>query len=379
MIASRTPTPNEPIVSRHLDAARRRFLHLGAGLGGSLLLGCGAEAEGDRAGRDTGGGTPGRDAGSDAGSDAAVDGSPNGGVDADSDLASDIAADTAAATSFRFAVITDTHVIDEWYTGPENSPLDTESMQFANARMDAVIDRINGLETPVDLVIHVGDLVHTLANCRDTCDLDFQYANRTSIDIAAEKLARLRVPYQLCWGNHDYEFESVDREDCHDLFAAKLGPVMPRYGVLEHAGWKFVTLNSYLGATHANRQDQMNGSLGEEQLLWLEAQLQEGKPTMIFLHQMLQIMEQQEVRDFGLHGLLRQYRDVIPWVIAGHTHRWLPFGRQYGPEHMVIGATRYDEDCFVVGEIDPVGGAVTLLNESTWERLTPFASRWEER
>lgn len=356
------------------DAERRRFLRLSAGLGSGLLLGCGATSE-DVTGT---GSDAGPDAHPDAGrADAGADVATDGTLDAARDAANDVADAAAVASTFRFAVITDTHVIDEWYEGPEGNELDTESMQYTNERMDAVIERINNLENPVDLVLHVGDLVHTL-DTPNGPDLDFQYANRTSVDMAAEKLARLRVPHRVCWGNHDYEFRDIDREDTHDLFAEKVGDVMTPYGVLEHRGWKFITLNSYLGETHANRQSQMNGSLGEEQLLWLEAQLHERKPTMIFLHQMLQIMEQQEVSDFGLHGLLRQYEDTIPWVIAGHTHRWLPFGRQYGPQHMVMGATRYDEDCFIVGEIDTEGGGVSLLNESTWENLTPFADRWEE-
>ena len=29
---------------------------------------------------------------------------------------------------FRFAIVADTHIIDEWYEGPESNELDTESM-----------------------------------------------------------------------------------------------------------------------------------------------------------------------------------------------------------------------------------------------------------
>jgi Icc protein len=342
------------------SSSRRSFLRASVGLGAAGLLGCRAGEAG--APIDVGPNLLGNERTSDTGDAGCVG----------------VAEAVAAPAAFRFAVITDTHVIDEWYRGPEGSPLDTESILRANERLDIVVDRINSLEKPVDVVIHVGDLVHTLAQCGSSCDLDFQYDNRTSIDLAAEKMARLNAPYQICFGNHDYEFESLPREDVHSLFAHKVGETMPPYGVYEHHGWKFITLNSYLGNTHAEFQDPLNGSCGEEQLLWLEAQLAERKPTMIFLHQMLQIMEQTEVRDFGLHSLLRQYEDTIPWVLAGHTHRWLPFGRQFGPEHMVIGATRYDEDSFVIGEASLGLGEVSFLNQATWETLTPFSERWEE-
>lgn len=356
---------------------RRNFLRLTAAAGAHGLLGCSTETN-------KRGGGIGADAGlGDSGADSFGDAPPADGsgadAEADGSSAADAAADIAAVTSFRFAVLTDTHASDERYVGPESSDLDTESMAFTNQRMDAVIDRINGLKTPVDLVIHVGDLVHRLPQgCPEACGVDFFYENRTRLDIAAEKMARLRAPYQICFGNHDYLFESARREDVHALYAEKLGPQMPAYGAVERNGWKFLTLNSYLGATHASSSQSQIGSCGEEQLQWLEAQLAERKPTLVFIHQMLQIMTVREFGDFGLHELLKQYEDTIAWVVSGHTHRWLSWGRTYGPEHIVFGATRYDEDCFAVGEVDLRSGAATWANESSWEYYSAFANPWEE-
>ncbi len=353
---------------RQAPPTRRKFLRGMAALGAAPLLGCGAEAE---------------PVGSDAGAtgdvstgDVRVDTTQDVGFDTDAtaDAAADAAADavTAAAT-FRFAVVADTHIIDEWYTGPENSPLDTESMFHTETRFTAVRDRIKSLETPVDFVVHLGDLIHDYP----PGDLEFMATNTTRLDTAAALLDGFGVPTHMCFGNHDYEFRRVDREDTHAFFEEKLG-VKP-WSSFDHQGWKFIQLNSYTGATHAMDGPQgRNGSLGEEQLLWLEAELAEGKPTFIFIHQMLTIMETVEVADLGLHMLLERHKDTVAYVLSGHTHRWIDFGDQYGPLHRVIGATRYDEDCFVIAEVNVTDGTFQLLNEDTWIAFSPESNRWEE-
>jgi predicted phosphodiesterase len=354
-------------------ASRRSFLGHLAGLGATMagipLVGCGSDADGTRAAADSGTG----DAGIDVASDSALD---NGPLADAADLGSDLAqADTAAPRKFRFAIVADTHVIDEWYEGPENSPLDTESMQFTNVRYTSARDRIRGLQTPVDFVVHVGDLIHDYP----FDSIDYMWENRTRLDIAAEISLGFGVPFHMVLGNHDYDFRNAPRERTREIFADKLG-IQP-WSSFDHQGWKFVMLDCYYGPTfdiNASTYTGDNGTFGEEQLQWLEAELEQGKPTFIFLHMMMTLIQETEIADLGLHSLLRRYRDQIQYVVAGHTHRWLLFGNEFGPKHMVMGATRYDEDCFIVCEVDPAAGTYTFLNEATWQEASVYAERWEE-
>lgn len=353
-------------------SSRRSFLGHLAGLGATMagvpLTGCSSESSGD--GRNDVGGI-----------DAAVDVAPDSALDNGSQLdtadVADVAdlRDAAMPQKFRFAIVADTHVVDEWYEGPENSPLDTESMQFTNVRYTAARDRIRGLRTPVDFVVHVGDMIHDYP----FDSIDYMWENRTRLDIAAEISLGFGVPFHMVLGNHDYDFRNAPRERTREIFAEKLG-IQP-YSSFDHQGWKFIMLDCYYGPTFnidASSYTGANGTFGEDQLQWLEAELEQGKPTFIFLHMMLTLIEANEIADFGLQSLLLRYRDQIQYVVAGHTHRWLLFGNEYGPKHMVMGATRYDEDCFIVCEVDPVAGTYTFLNESAWQEASVYSDRWEE-
>lgn len=94
------------------------------------------------------------------------------------------------------------------------------------------------------------------------------------------------------------------------------------------------------------------GSLGEEQLNWFEAELREHKPTFVFVHFPLYIVQAKEAADYGLHPLVKKYRDTIQLVLSGHWHKWFDFGRSYGPSHLVIAATRYDPNAYLIVDVD---------------------------
>ena len=291
-------------------------------------------------------------------------------VDAVDAVAPDVA---AAPARYRFALVADTHVRDEYYTGPEGSELDTATMELTNPRFTAVADRLAALETPVDFVLHVGDLVHDYP---PDVSLDWLRENRTRLDIAKDIIDRVGAPFYFSFGNHDYDPRQYTLDDVHELFAEKYG--FPRYGAHEHHGMKFIMLNGYLGEI-TSTGGIIDGAFGEEQLLWLEGQLQEGKPSVICMHQMLTIQQPDEVRgEWGIHTLMERYKENILHVVAGHTHTWLDFGNQFGPNHFVMGATRYDEDCFIVAEVETATQELTFLNQGQWRPLTREADRWDE-
>ncbi len=359
--------------------SRRRFLGAttaaaGAAASAAVLGGCADEDPEVQPGADTGSRLDGgwsADAGSDVGTPDA--GPADVGADV-ADTAADAAPDVTGPAPFRFAIVADTHIIDEWYEGPESNELDTESMFHTFDRFTAARDVLKALDPPVEFVAHVGDLIHDYPSY----DLTFFENNRTRLDIAADIVAGFELPFLLCLGNHDYEFGNVPRADTHALFASRLEGFTP-YSAYEHGGWKFIMLDCYLGATHDESLGRPGGvgSLGTEQLEWLRGQLQEGKPCFLFVHQMLSIIEGDEGDGLSLAGLVREYSDVVKYVISGHTHRWLPFGEEWGVPHMVIGATRYDEDCFVVVDVDPGQGTFTFVNEAQWQLFSPYAEPYE--
>lgn len=272
--------------------------------------------------------------------------------------------------TFYIGVIADSHVIDTFYKGPEGNPEDTESIFKTSERLAAARDTLNALRPALDLVFLVGDYFHDYPSA----DLDFYFKNSTRIDRAKTLTDGFKMPVHVGFGNHDYAVPKVSREMSHELFRRKLG-VKPYYAV-DHRGWKFLHLNNFLGTTwqvgHADYAKQ-RGSLGEEQLNWLEAQLSQQKPTMVFVHFPLSAIAPVEVADLGLHSLLKRHASTVQRVISGHWHRWVDVGREYGPPHLVMAATRYDPDAYLIVEIDAKAVTHRPLNLDLVEWNTHFS------
>ncbi len=185
------------------------------------------------------------------------------------------AAAVPSSRYFYFAVIADTHIIDGFYKGPENSPLDTESIFKTTDRLTAARNFINGLNPPMEKVFLVGDYFHNYPSA----DWDFYFQNKTRVDKAKEITDGFKMPVHIGFGNHDYDVPRISRQFSHDLFRDKYG-VKPYYSV-DYKGYKFVHLNNFLGDTWNPQSKLFNkatGSLGEEQLNWFEAEMAQRKP-----------------------------------------------------------------------------------------------------
>lgn len=277
---------------------------------------------------------------------------------------------------FRFAVIADTHIIDDFYRGPEGSPLDTETIFKTAARLEKARDAINSLDPPVERVFLVGDYFHDYPSA----DYDFYFKNKTRIDRAKTLTDGFRVPVHVGFGNHDYAVPKVSREMSHELFREKLG-LKPYYSVA-HRGYKFVHLNNFLGATWdaaaGKNFNRATGSLGEEQLNWFEAELRERRPTFVFIHYPLIAVKDVEVRDYGIMPLLKKYRSDIQLVVAGHWHKWVDFALTFGPQHYVMGATRYDEDAYMIVEVDTKRATHRILNLDLVDWATHYSRPYQD-
>jgi hypothetical protein len=263
------------------------------------------------------------------------------------------------SSKFYFAIIADTHIIDSFYKGPEGNKEDTESIWKTTERLTSARTLINSLEPKMEKVFLVGDYFHNYPSP----DIDFYFKNQTRLDNAKELTDAFKMPVHVGFGNHDYSVPKISREHSHELFRRKFG-LQPYYSVELHA-WKFIHLNNFLGDTWNKDHAGFNkgvGSLGEKQLNWFEAELQQNKPSFVFIHYPLQIVKPAEVKDYGVYGLLKQHADTIQRVISGHRHRWHDFDRSYGPQHLVMAATRYDPNAYLIVEADTKAVRHELLN-----------------
>lgn len=260
---------------------------------------------------------------------------------------------------FHFGVIADTHIIDSFYTGPEGSPEDTASLFHGKERLEAARNFLNALHPNLDRVFLVGDYFHNYPSA----DPDFLFQHETRLDIAKKLTDAFRMPFHAGFGNHDYAVPKISRETSHEIFRRKFG-LKPYYSV-DHKDWKFIHLNNFLGNTwnpgHP-QYDRGKGSLGEEQLNWFEAELAQKKPSFVFIHYPLISVLATERADYGLPGLLKKNRDSVQRVVSGHWHKWFEFGRSYGPQHLVMAATRYDSNAYLLVEVDRKRVSHRLLN-----------------
>lgn len=286
-------------------------------------------------------------------------------------------AETGPTGAYLFAVIADTHIIDDFYVkGSENGVEDNTTILQTTKHLVATRGVINAIKLPdgrkVERTFLVGDVFHNYPST----DYDFYFKNRTRMDNSADLLAGFSMPLHMGWGNHDYDGSGkVPREMSHRLFEAKL-KTKPYYA-MDYKGFRFLHLNNFLGASWDEKGDprlRQYGTLGEEQLNWAEAQLAQRKPTVVFIHYPLWIVAPTEVKDYGTHSLLRKYKDTIPVVISGHWHKWIDFAHTYGPQHTVMGSTRYDQNAFMLMEADPKQGTVTWVDAARPEWSTHYTA-----
>jgi predicted MPP superfamily phosphohydrolase len=278
---------------------------------------------------------------------------------------------TASSTKFYIALVADTHIIDSFYVkGSENGVEDNESILVTTPRLISARDLINSLNPAIEQVFLIGDYFHNYPST----DYDFYFKNTTRLDNAKAITDGFRMPVHLGFGNHDYDVHRVPREMSNRLFKAKFNA--EPYSSLDYKGCKFVHLNNFLGSTQDRAAPDFNpnlGSLGETQLHWFEAQLQQRKPTFVFIHYPLIQDVATEFGDYGLHPLLRKYKDTIPLVVSGHMHKWIDFAHTYGPQHYVMAATRYDPNAYMLLEIDSAQGAWRFMNADLVEWSTHYS------
>ena len=152
----------------------------------------------------------------------------------------------AASTTFRVAFLSDTHLIDQYYVGPENTPLDTESIYHSAERLQKTRDVVNRIVPAVERVFVSGDITHDLAST----DMAFYDTNQTVFDTANALFSSFNAPVFIGLGNHDYDPTRIPRAMSEALFVKKLGKFMPApYYIVDYKGWRFIHLDCFDGYT----------------------------------------------------------------------------------------------------------------------------------
>lgn len=221
-----------------------------------------------------------------------------------------------ADESFSLAIIADCQYADKDSQG-------ARLYRECPKKLAKAVDDINTMD--VKAVLHLGDFI------------DEGYANFETLNNIT---AKSKVPVYHVLGNHDFWIDDSKKP----LLTKVLG--MPaRYHTFDINNWRFIVLDgndiSHRGwpkssQKHINNMEiikekyakmpNWNGAMGEEQLKWLERELQVAKKA----HKRVVILNHFPVYPVDPHvlwnheqvmALLSKYNDVITAWFNGHNHK----------------------------------------------------------
>jgi hypothetical protein len=273
--------------------------------------------------------------------------------------------------SFRVVVLTDCHVPGK------PAADDDESIAAAHARLLETRDRIAAIDPPPAFVVVLGDMVH---NAYQSNELVWYQANPNAFAEVVDVFESLPMPVYPVFGDSDYDVPGSPRTFSHMLFTQYFAT--DPHSSVDHLGWRFVFANSQEGLTFdpaAVLSDTSVGSFGATQLSWIGEQLGGGWPTVLFSHFPLFAIATGETNDgpySDLLAVLAQESDSLSLVLSGHTHEWTDLPANYAAPHIVLGATRYDADNFLVIEFTSHASQYEILDLGKVQWGTKEADTW---
>ncbi len=243
-----------------------------------------------------------------------------------------------------FAVASDTHVVGDLEHG-------------ISVRLKDCINTVNALShAPVALFI-TGDLIDSLET---TSALPHGF-----LPIFKEILMEATLPVYPVAGNHDYyalnypQFLLADSQAEPDQMRREQLGIEPYYAVT-YNGNKFILLNSMQGELWDISLG-LSGSLGAAQLAWLDEQLSDGVPAVLFLHHPPELTEELDGQP-TLADVVGAHNDVIMGIFAGHLHLWSRSEIAGVPVYLT--AANQDGVAYHHVRADPDTMTLTIINEA---------------
>lgn len=297
----------------------------------------------------------------------------------------------------RFAVITDMH-------------LKPDADHANNQVMAQTVAILNAMDPPLDLVLMTGDLIDELPSDDPAY---YEVNPDTALQRTEELLAGLTMPWLAALGNHDYYLSGGGiLNDLTDDLPAREELLVERLGLPglwfrhDHAGVAFYGLNTMQTHPDAGWSPESVGSFGPAQVQWLDEQLSDGTPAVLFFHHPLALdnavaagfsaampfevpraegdYDKYEGTEFEawtdpIYEVLERYADQIHAVFEGHTH-WFVLDDLAGIPVMMTDSTGNSVLQTTVGEgddaqpmryhlveLEPVSGALTVVNGEWFE------------
>ena len=175
--------------------------------------------------------------------------------------------------TFHFAVLSDTHIFEREDAHRHTVMADT-------------VTWLNTFSPALDFVVITGDVLDYLPSD----DPAHYHEHHTSLHRLREFADGFRMPLHLVLGNHDYYTggpvwhpPTSDRPARERLFMDWMGMPGPYYA-FEHRGVKFYCLNTMQRDPSFDHDSNSIGIFGPEQVAWLDGQLRDGKPGILFHH-----------------------------------------------------------------------------------------------
>ena len=223
-----------------------------------------------------------------------------------------------ATPLFRFGVIADCQYADA--DTPKQMP--QRFYREAAGKLEEAVEHLNNED--LAFTVHLGDFI----------DKDF-----VSFDKVGPIYDKLKAPHYHVLGNHDYDVDDADKAKVPGRMGLK-----ERYYAFNEQGWRFVVLDGNEVSVLAYPKDSENykageayrqkfddpppvwsGGIGEEQIAWLESQLDEAakakESVIVFCHYPV---FPDDVHNLWNHAELVQvmtkHKDTVVAWMNGHNH-----------------------------------------------------------
>ena len=212
------------------------------------------------------------------------------------------------------------------------SDIHITNSESKDKRLTTLIDEINKEKYPdVEMVITCGDNVSSVY---DRYTPDSSYSGYNRLQRFMDLITQLKKPYLLTMGNHEFKIEKARDSDApyeksellemEGIWQTTTG-FKPYYSKSFNK-WKFIVLNS-MDLRHLNRR------FGKDQLEWLENELKDNQPTLIFFHHPIrtdnfriwdhpaEISDKDE--EPGFYSIMESNKQIIKGIFVGHGHSWV--------------------------------------------------------